>query len=107
MFSSGVLERPRKRAFALEQLFGVGRQIARKGRDLRIAVEGLAADLLARGWCSQNRGQLVAAALHLASRVAAHRGQRHHVDLRAGIFRPVGRLGDNPPQDGFKPVMAE
>src|SRR6266481_7902762 len=44
-----------KRAFTREQLFRIGREIARKGRNLGIAVEGLAAgDLTARG-CAEDR----------------------------------------------------
>src|ERR1700731_4720287 len=40
-FFRGRAGKALKRAVALEELFGIGRQIARKGRDLGLAVEGL------------------------------------------------------------------
>lgn len=95
-----------ERAFALEQLFRIGRQVARKGRDFRAAVECFTADLLAGIRRSQDRGQFVAATLHLGFAGGAHRGQRHHVDRSPGVLGAVGRLGDNPPQDGLQPIMA-
>src|SRR6185437_3772156 len=54
-----------ERSFASEQLFRIGRQVAREGRNLRVAVKYLAPDLFAGVRRSQDRGQLVAAMLHL------------------------------------------
>src|ERR1700716_2649674 len=70
-----------KGGFAFEELLRIGRQIARKGRDLGLSVEALAVGHLAGSRCSQDRGQFLAAALHLGLAGGADRGQRDDVDL--------------------------
>src|SRR3981081_3780917 len=73
-----------KRAFAAKKLLRIMRQIAWKGRNLGLAVEDLHACNFAGCRCSQDRGQFVAAALHLGFAGGEDRSQRNDVDIRSG-----------------------
>src|SRR4030081_1090445 len=68
-----------KRAFAAEKLLRIIRQIAWKGRNLSLAVEDLHARNFAGGRSAKDRGQFVAAALHLGFAGGADRSQRNDV----------------------------
>src|SRR6266403_5967323 len=95
-----------KRAITLEQLVRIGRQIAWKSRNLRLAVEGFGAGDLTAGEGAEDRRQFVAAALHLGLAGGADRGQRDDVDFRAGILGAGRGLGHGPPQDRLEPIVA-
>ena len=84
-----------KRIVAFEKFLGIRRQVARKGRDLGVAIEGLAIAAFACGWRAQDRGQLFAAALYL--RAFAGSVPWAHLDIagpaRAGEDDAEGTVG--------------
>src|SRR5215470_3380504 len=71
---------------AVEQVIGIGRQISRKCRNFGAPVESLAIGGLAGRGRAEERGQFVSAACDQRLAGGADRGQRHHVDLAAGLF---------------------
>src|ERR1700704_384569 len=95
-----------KRAFAAKQLLRIIRQIAWKGRNLGLAVEDLHACNFAGCRCPQDRGQFVAAALHLGFAGGADRSQRNDVDIGSGALGVRCGLGDRSPQHRLETIMA-
>src|SRR4030081_3234220 len=95
-----------KRAFAAKKLLRIIRQIAWKGRNLGLAVEDLHACNFAGCRCPQDRGQFVAAALHLGFAGGADRSQRNDVDIGSGALGVRCGLGDRSPQHRLETIMA-
>ena len=95
-----------KSRVTLEQVVGVGGQVAGKGRHLRVAVKRLAAGDLAGKRRAEDRGQPLAAARHHRLASGAHRGERHNVNAGARALGFRHGLSDGTSQHRLEPVVA-